>query len=236
VPELVRWPHALEPAPLARLRKAVLSSPFVGGSPLAGGFYASRGFAVTFRLDGLGDLLERFPYFEPYLRLALSADARRALLPWPLRLAPAALVPAPNAFYLNVLLLDPGEGVGLHVDGTLRAESGVRRAVPQRVSVLYLAAPPPGSGGELHLVREWRTVGRHAPEEGTMLLFRGSLKHEVLPFHSEVPGALRASLVCEQYRFAPGALERIPRLAVHSRNGFRAHLEGRRLAGGSAAG
>jgi hypothetical protein len=140
------------------------------------------------------------------------------------------LTPVPNAFYLNVLLIGAGAGVGLHMDGTLREESGVPDAMPRVVSVLYLQMPEaaqPGreaDGGELRLYRNWLPVGTIRPVPGTLVHFRGDLKHEVRPFASNAQDALRASLVCEQYCFGAQVLERIPPLAVHSKNGFRAYL------------
>jgi hypothetical protein len=227
MPEFVIRPNALEPVPLARLRKAVLSSPYVGESPLAGSFYASRGFAMTFTRAGVKEVLRRFGFLEPFVTQVLSPDAAGTLRPWPLRLLARRPARMPNAFYLNVLLIGPGAGVGLHVDGTLRRDSGEPAATPRLVSVLYLQTPG-AAGGELRLYRNWRPVGTIQPAPGTLVHFRGDLKHEVLPFHGGAPDALRASLVCEQYCFGARTLERIPALAVHSKNGFRAYLTERR--------
>jgi 2-oxoglutarate-Fe(II)-dependent oxygenase superfamily protein len=237
MPEFLLQPHALEPLPLRLLREAALSSPYVGASPLAGSFDVSRGFALTFRVDGLPELRRRFSFLGPFLDLALDPDALRRLRPWPLSLFEPGRRALPNAFYLNLLLVGPGAGVGPHLDGTLREDSGEAKATPLLVSVLYLQVPTEehgSSGGELHLYRNERPIGAIRPQPGTLLHFRGDLKHEVLPFESAEPGATRASLVCEQYRFAPAALARISALAVHSKGGFKAYLaerQGRRESG-----
>jgi hypothetical protein len=229
MPEFVLRPHAVEPVPLRRLREAVLASPYVGDSPLAGSFDVSRGFALTFKREGLPELQRRFECLGPFLDLALAPEALALLRPWPLSLLQPRRSSLPNAFYLNLLLVGPEAGVGLHLDGTLRQDSGVQEATPVLVSVLYLQAPDSARcGGELRLVRNWRPVASIQPVPGTLLHFRGDLKHEVLPFHGTAPGSLRASLVCEQYRFGSEALSRLPPLAIHSKNGFKAYLAERR--------
>lgn len=229
MPEFVVQPHAIEPVPLRRIRDAILASPYVGESPLAGSFDVSRGFGLTFRQEGLPELERRFPFLSPFLRLILGPAPTRSLRPWPLRRLPARPAALPNAFYLNLLLIGPEAGVGLHLDGTLRHESETPHAVPKLVSVLYLQSPEGEevSGGELRLFRNWRPVGTIQPVPGTLLHFRGDLKHEVLPFRGARPDSIRASLVCEQYRFRAEALARIASLSVHSKNGFRAFLEER---------
>ena len=226
MPEFVVQPHAIEPVPLRRIRDAILASPYVGESPLAGGFDVSRGFGLTVRQDGLPELERRFPFLNPFLRLILGPAPTRSLRPWPFCRLPVRPAALPNAFYVNLLLIGPEAGVGLHLDGTLREESETPHAIPRLVSVLYLQSPEGDgvSGGELRLFRNWQPVGTIRPAPGTLLHFRGDLKHEVLPFRGAPPDSIRASLVCEQYRFPPETLERIPSLSVHSRNGFRAFL------------
>ena len=229
MPEFVVEPHAIEPVPLRRLREAILASPYVGDSPLAGGFDVSRGFGLTFRREGVAELEQRFAFLVPFLQLVLGTEPVRRLRPWPWRRLPVLAAALPNAFYLNLLLIGPEAGVGLHLDGTLRQDSGVPNATPKLVSVLYLQSPEEDgmSGGELRLFRNWQPVGSIQPAPGMLVHFRGDLKHEVRPFRGVAAGSLRASLVCEQYRFPAGALDRIPALAVHSRNGFRAFLQER---------
>ena len=62
------------------------------------------------------------------------------------------------------------------------------------------------------------------PEANAVLHFRGDLAHEVCAFEAG-PGALRASLVIEQYHFGPDALERLPEFQLESRAGFGAYLK-----------
>jgi len=188
-------------AEVAAIREPLLASPLVGRSTLGGSFRASRGFAITFHGAGRAKLEARFPYIAPFLAKAISAGRRK-----------------PNAWYLNLLLVPAGAGVGRHVDGTLRGPSGDETAVPRVVSVLYLSAP----GGPLVLSRGVKELGRVQPREGMMVHFDGDLDHAVEPFAGD---GTRASLVLEQYRFGPEALERLPELKVDSRAGFKAYLD-----------
>src|SRR5262245_29294054 len=133
-------PGALSPQGLADLGCACLTSPSLGPSPLAGTFAGSRGFAVSFTRAGRPQLTQRFPFLAPFLELAIDGEPHRRLWPWPSRLG-SPWRRNPNAFYLNLLLLDGGLGVGAHVDTTLRELSGVDDAIPTVVSVLYLEVP-----------------------------------------------------------------------------------------------
>lgn len=208
------------PAPqFEALRDTFLASPLVGGSTLAGPFESSRGFAVTFREGGRARVLDRFPALAPHFDRVLGAPALRALTPFWRR----TLTRIPNAWYLNVLLVSPGGTVARHVDATLRKPSETEDAVPEVVSVLYLTIPSK-KGGELRLWNGPSEIARLVPEENALLHFRGDLAHEVCAF--EAPeGALRASLVIEQYHFAPDALARLPDFQLESRAGFKAYLK-----------
>ena len=224
--EYVTHRDALTGPQLGSLREALLGSRFVARSPLMGTFQASKGFAFIFTEEGQATLLERFPFLSGYLSLVRDAATARGLLPWRERLfGPRPERLAPNAFYLNLLLLEAGKSVGRHVDATLREPSGVPGAVPEHVSVLYLEVPQGAQGGALHLLRDDRPVGRVRPRPGLLVQFRGNLQHEVQPFTGGQEGALRASLVCEQYAFAPEALARIPTFRIQSKAGFAAYLD-----------
>jgi hypothetical protein len=94
--------------------------------------------------------------------------------------------------------------------------------------VLYLSVPPRRAGGELRLYRDQAPVGVLTPEPGTLLHFRGELLHEVTPLEGTPEGALRASLVCEQYHLPPPALERLVPVQVQSKAGFAAYLTEKR--------
>jgi hypothetical protein len=194
-----------------------------------GTFQASKGFAFIFTEAGRATLLERFPFLTDYLALVMDPATTRELLPWRERLlGPRKDRLRPNAFYLNLLLLEAGKSVGRHIDATLQEPSGVPGAVPEHVSVLYLEVPTGAEGGALHLLRDDQPVGTVRPRPGLLVQFRGELQHEVQPFTGGPQGALRASLVCEQYAFGPEALARIPTFRIQSKAGFAAYLDAHR--------
>lgn len=214
---------------LEALREALLASRFVARSPLMGTFQGSRGFALIFTEAGRAKLEERFPFLRDYLALVLEPASWRGLLPWKERLlGPGRERRRPNAYYVNLLLLEPGRGVGRHIDATLQEPSGVPGATPEHVSVLYLNVPEGARGGALVLSRGARPAGEVLPRPGMLVHFRGDLTHEVRPFSGGPEGALRASLVCEQYAFEPAALARLPGFRIQSKAGFAAYLEAHR--------
>ncbi len=198
---------AFSPAQIALIRDPLLASPLVGRSTLGGSFRMSRGFAITFREDGRPILESRFPALAPFLEQALKWNALKWVKRWRAK--------APNAWYLNLLLVSAGGTVGRHVDGTLREPSEDRNAVPIAVSVLYLSAP----GGTLVLSRGARELGRIQPQEGKLVHFRGELDHAVEAFEGD---GLRASLVLEQYHFEDDAL----RAAAGVQAGFTGGVSG----------
>jgi len=229
VSEYVTHREALPEAALEALRGTLLSSRFVARSPLMGTFQSSRGFALIFTEAGRPTLEERFPFLRDYLARVMEPAGWRGLLPWRERLlGPKPERRAPNAFYLNLLLLEAGRGVGRHIDATLQEPSGVPGATPEHVSVLYLSVPEGAKGGALVLSRERLPVGEVRPKPGLLVHFRGDLTHEVRPFTGGGDDALRASLVCEQYAFAPEALARLPAFRIQSKAGFAAYLEDHR--------
>jgi hypothetical protein len=232
MPEYVCRRRALEEGPFERLKEGLLQSPLVARSTLAGSFRGSRGFAITFTAEGRPALEERYPFVSPFLALAISTPAHRALEPWPLRWLDRPPRRPPNAFYLNLLLVGGGGAVGRHTDATLRGPSGDETTVPEQVTVLYLEAPARFRGGELRLYRGERPVGRIRPVPRMLVHFRGDLQHEVAELESEQEGSLRASAVLEQYHLAPAPLARVPALHVQSKAGFAAYLEDRKRAGG----
>ena len=177
---------------------------------------------MTFTHEGRPSLVSRFPALLRFLELALVAPELRG---WPLRLLRGRPAP-PNAFFLNVLAIPPGAGVGRHVDGTLQEATGLPELTPAVVSVLYLQVPA-GPGGRLRLFRGPRCLASISPREGTLVHFDGALSHEVEPV-ADSAGALRLSVVCEQYVLEPAALARVPRFRVESKAGFGAYLEDHR--------
>lgn len=222
MPELLRRRRALPEEALRALDERLFASPFIGESPLAGTFEGSRGFALVFTERGRAEVLTRFPYLGPFLESALSEPLAARLLSFKERLFGVRPRRA-NAFYLNLLLLGPGDFVGRHVDATLRDVSGVDDAVPERVAVLYPRVPE-AKGGELVLFRHLLRVGCIRPRRGELVCFRGDLAHEVRPFESEDPSALRASLVLEQYALPKEAARAMPSFRLHTRGGFSAYL------------
>ena len=64
-------------------------------------FVKTKGFSVVFQRDGLPIVEQKFPFFKPYLDLAIQPDC--------------------NAFYLNPLLLEEGSRVDPHIDRSLRS-------------------------------------------------------------------------------------------------------------------
>lgn len=201
------------------LRDALLSSPLVGRSTLAGPFQSSRGFAVIFKRPGVARVLERFPTLGSYLPRVLGEPGARALAPfWRRRLRRV-----PNAWYLNVLLVSEGGTVARHVDATLRKPAGAPDAIPEQVSVLYLQVPE-AKGGELKLYLGGVPMGVVHPTDNALVHFRGALSHEVCAFEG-APSGLRASLVIEQYHFDDEALARLPDFQLDSRAGFAAYLD-----------
>jgi hypothetical protein len=226
VSEYVTHRDALTGPRLESLRASLLASRLVARSPLMGTFEASKGFAFLFTEAGKATLLGRFPFLADYLSLVMEPATTRGLLPWRERLfGPRKERLRPNAFYLNLLLLEAGKAVGRHIDATLEEPSGVPNAFPEHVSVLYLEVPAGAKGGALHLLRGDQPVGKIVPRPGLLVQFRGDLQHEVQPFTGGSEGALRASLVCEQYAFGPEVLARIPTFRIQSKAGFAAYLD-----------
>src|SRR3954470_1855082 len=171
MPEWVRVRRPLEAGALEALATGVLESPLVSRSTLAGSFRGSRGFAITFTLPGRDALERRYPFLAPFLELALSGRAHRALEPWLARRRARPIAPPRHAFYLNVLLVSGGGSIGRHTDATLRGPSGAPDAVPEQVTVLYLRVPEHFTGGELNLYRGGRGVARIRPALGELLHF-----------------------------------------------------------------
>lgn len=232
VSEYVTHPSALAGPKLEALREALLSSRFVARSPLMGTFQSSRGFSFIFTEAGRATLEERFPFLRDYLALVMDPESSRGLQSWRQRFFGSKRERrGPNAFYLNLLLLEAGRRVGPHVDATLQEPSGVSGATPEHVSVLYLNVPEGAEGGALVFSRNRRPTGQIRPQVGMLVHFRGDLTHEVRPFTGGPENALRASLVCEQYTFSPEALARLPEFRIQSKAGFAAYLEEHRARG-----
>lgn len=156
-------------------------------------FVGTKGFSVVFQRSGLAKVEQQFPFFKPYLNVALQ--------------------PTCNAFYLNPLLLKEGSRVDPHIDRSLRSYSKTIEP-PLLVSVLYVQVPSDMRGGELVLHSRKRQIGQIKPQMNTLLYFQGDLTHAVNPVTT--PGE-RLSLICEQYSLNDAELQEIPQFTVESR-------------------
>jgi hypothetical protein len=156
-------------------------------------FVGTKGFSVVFTRSHISTVEQKFPYFKPYLDLALQSEC--------------------NAFYLNPLQLQQGSRVDPHIDRSLRSYCKTV-APPALVSVLYVRLPLNMEGGELILKSHKRQLGQITPQINTLLHFQGDLTHSVNPV--KTPGN-RLSLVCEQYNLSAEELAEIPNFTVESR-------------------
>ncbi|WGV28696.1 2OG-Fe(II) oxygenase [Halotia branconii] len=156
-------------------------------------FVGTKGFSVVFTRSHLFKVEQQFPYFKPYLDLALQTNC--------------------NAFYLNPLLLKEGSRVDPHIDRSLRSYCKTVEP-PAVVSVLYVRVPPDMEGGELVLRSHKRQLGQIKPQINTLLYFQGDLTHSV---NAVKTSGNRLSLVCEQYSLSEAELQEIPEFTVESR-------------------
>ncbi len=156
-------------------------------------FVGTKGFSVVFTRSHLSKVEQKFPYFKPYLDLALQTNC--------------------NAFYLNPLLLKEGSRVDPHIDRSLRSYCKTVEP-PAVVSVLYVRVPPDMEGGELVLRSHKRQLGQIKPQINTLLYFQGDLTHSV---NAVKTSGNRLSLVCEQYSLNEAELQEIPEFTVESR-------------------
>lgn len=186
-------PSALPHDYLSYLRGEIEACPYFAINNLNRDFIGTKGFSVVFRRSSLATIEQQFPFFKPYLHLALQPDC--------------------NAFYLNPLLLKQGSRVEPHIDRSLRSYCKTIEP-PLWVSVLYVQVPTAMQGGELVLHCHKRQVGQIQPRSNTLLYFRGNLTHAVNAV--QTPGK-RLSLVCEQYSLSTAELQEIPEFTIESR-------------------
>ncbi len=178
---------------LNHLWREIQSCPYFTVNNLNRDFVNTKGFSLAFGREGLPELEQKFPYFKPYLDLALQPNC--------------------NAFYLNPLLLREGSRVDPHIDRSLRSYCKTIEP-PTLVSVLYVRVPPDIVGGELILRSSKRQVGKIKPQNNTLIYFQGDLTHSVNAVQSS---GERLSLVCEQYSLTSEELEEIPQFVLESR-------------------
>ena len=178
---------------LSDLWGEIQACPYFAINNLNRDFVGTKGFSVVFQRSGLAQVEQQFPFFKPYLNLALQ--------------------PTCNAFYLNPLLMKEGSRVEPHIDRSLRSYFKTIEP-PALVSVLYVQVPSDMEGGELVLHCHKRQVGQIKPQMNTLLYFQGNLTHSVNPV--KTPGN-RLSLICEQYSLSEAELQEIPQFTVESR-------------------
>lgn len=186
--------HAFVPDYLSELQGQTLACRYFAVNNLNRDFVGTKGFSVVFQRSGMGEVERCFPFFKPYLSVALQ--------------------PTCNAFYLNPLLLNTGSRVDPHIDRSLRSYCKTIQP-PAIVSVLYVQVPPALIGGELVLHCHKRQVGWIRPQYNTLLYFQGDLTHAVNEVTS--PVSTRLSLVCEQYSLSETELQQIPEFTIESR-------------------
>ena len=186
-------PNAFPLDYLSQLQGQISNCPYFAVNNLNRDFIGTKGFSLVFQRSGLGEVEQQFPFFKPYLNIALQ--------------------PTCNAFYLNPLLLQTGSRVDPHIDRSLRSYCKTIEP-PALVSVLYVQVPATLQGGELVLRHNKRQVGQIRPQLNTLLYFQGNLTHSVNEVTS--PGT-RLSLVCEQYSLSETELLEIPKFTIESR-------------------
>jgi predicted 2-oxoglutarate/Fe(II)-dependent dioxygenase YbiX len=169
------------------------ASPYFAVNNLNRDFVNTKGFSVVFQRSALAEVEQKFPFFKPYLDLAL--------------------LPNCNAFYLNPLLLKEGSRVDPHIDRSLRSYCKTIEP-PAVVSVLYVRVPASMEGGELVLSSHKRQLGQIKPQVNTLLYFQGDLTHSVNAVKTKGD---RLSLVCEQYNLSEDELQEIPQFTLESR-------------------
>ena len=186
-------PNAFPLQYLQDLWGEIQACPYFAINNLNRDFINTKGFSVVFQRQGLAEVVQKFPYFKPYLDLAL--------------------LPNCNAFYLNPLLLKAGSRVDPHIDRSLRSYCKTVEP-PASVSVLYVRVPENMEGGELVLKSQKRQVGQIKPQTNSLIYFQGDLTHSV---NAVITVGNRLSLVCEQYCLSEDELEEIPQFTLESR-------------------
>jgi predicted 2-oxoglutarate/Fe(II)-dependent dioxygenase YbiX len=186
-------PNAFPSDYLNNLWGEIHACPYFAVNNLNRDFVGTKGFSVVFRRSHISTVEQKFPYFKPYLDLALQPNC--------------------NAFYLNPLLLKEGSRVDPHIDRSLRSYCKTIEP-PTFVSVLYVRVPENMEGGELVLKSHKRQLGQIKPQMNTLLYFQGDLTHSVNPVRTL---GSRLSLVCEQYTLSDAELGEIPEFTIESR-------------------
>lgn len=185
--------NVFAPEYLSKLQKQISDCQYFAVNNLNRDFVNTKGFSIVFQRSGISEVERHFPFFKPYLSVALQ--------------------PTCNAFYLNPLLLQTNSRVDPHIDRSLRSYCKTIEP-PAIVSVLYVQVPSMLQGGELVLHHHKRQVACIRPQANTLLLFQGDLTHSVKQVKS---ASTRLSLVCEQYSLLENELREIPEFTIESR-------------------
>lgn len=188
-----QYPNTFPNNYLNDLYGEIQACPYFAINNLNRDFIGTKGFSVVFQRSKLIEVERQFPFFKPYLDVALQANC--------------------NAFYLNPLLLKQGSRVDPHIDRSLRSYCKSIEP-PAVVSVLYVRIPSNMEGGELVLRCNKRQVGQIKPKANTLVYFQGDLTHSV---NAVTTQGSRLSLVCEQYSLNESELQHIPEFTVESR-------------------
>ncbi|MBD2354604.1 2OG-Fe(II) oxygenase [Tolypothrix sp. FACHB-123] len=186
-------PNAFPSNYLNDLWGEIHACPYFAVNNLNRDFVGTKGFSVVFQKSHRAKVEQKFPYFKPYMDLALKENC--------------------NAFYLNPLLLKEGSRVDPHIDRSLRSYCKSIEP-PLFVSVLYVRVPENMQGGELVLRSQKRQLGQIKPQMNTLLYFQGDLTHSV---NAVQTSGYRLSLVCEQYSLSEEELAEIPEFTIESR-------------------
>jgi hypothetical protein len=174
---------------LDHVERSLLSSPYVGKSPLGPEFVETDGFSIVFRRTALRELINEFEYLREFLE--------------------AALFPKSNAFYLNPLIMKSGSRVDAHVDCRLVVTENVR-IIPTLVSIFYVNAEEE-TGGKLTLNVGTSSELVVCPKSNDLVHFQGNLIHSV----SDVSAKdVRISIVCEQYNLPESVLMGFPEYKI----------------------
>lgn len=191
-------PDAVSAADALRIHETIHRSRMLEGAAHSWQFEGAYTFTLVFRRDGVRAALRRFPAFRPFVARTLREDC--------------------NAFLLNPLVVTQGGGVAMHVDRSLRDFSKTI-GCSVATSVLYVDVPRGLEGGAFVAHHRGRVVARVRPRSRMLLTFRGDVAHEVASITRAPLGAVRTSLVLEQYRVTDADLARIPRFRVANGGG-----------------
>lgn len=187
---------------IENLKENILESRYLTKNCLNANFNTTLGFSVVFKYPYVDKVIEKFPFFEEYLKKTVNDDY--------------------NAYYLNPLILELNSKVDKHLDYSLSSYYA-EIPTPKRVSVLYVDAPEM-EGGNLILYKERKFIAKIRPKTNKLVYFNGALKHEITKIRKIMDKPYRISLVCEQYSFSRKILEKIPSFVIRSKIPFQQFL------------